>query len=253
MAKSRCPLFFYIKNMSCDKGTKNVGPNPLIYDMLYIVNPAILNDPGNLLIETASYLAKMFGSKERTYMINLAWKLKFFGFLPYFAFLFLTLSNGWKGMERQIDSYPVQGKQEEICILQKMKTESIKEFLEPDVQEVLFGDQKIVKFVLGLGWEDGYHMHATQDEALISEILTEVRNLRIYTEEDVSGYACDATVDLIFFTKDGIHGAISFNDDRLEIYDENWNSKLYQTEDMSALWKLCLVVYEEGDQISYWE
>ena len=123
---------------------------------------------------------------------------------------------------------------------------SIQELLEPEAQEVVFGDQKIVAFMLGLGWEDGYHEHFTEDEELIEQLVTEFRKLQVRVGGEEPDYTCDASEAFYFFTEDGNSVMIPFNSYCMEVRRDDGNDRLYHVENMNDFWKLCLRVYDEG-------
>lgn len=124
---------------------------------------------------------------------------------------------------------------------------SIQELLDPKAQEVLFGDQKVVAFMLGLGWEDGYHEHFTEDEELVEQLVTEFRKLQVRVDGEEPRYTCDANEAFIFFTEDGNSVMIPFNSYCMEVRRDDGNDRLYHVENMSDFWKLCLRVYDEGE------
>ena len=163
-------------------------------------------------------------------------KFGLFGILQY-LFISLLLGTGFEKDKKIIVDDKSQIKH----------TVSIEKYLETETKEVLYGDQKIAMLALGLGWEDGYHTHVTEDEELISQILSEVRNLRICTDKQVDTYTCDAGVDLLFYTQDGKSGVIQFNDTCLVMQMEDGKDQLWQVEDMNSLWELCLKIYDEGE------
>ena len=163
-------------------------------------------------------------------------KFGLFGILQY-LFISLLLGTGFEKDKKIIVDDKSQIKH----------TVSIEKYLETETKEVLLGDQKIAMLALGLGWEDGYHTYITEDEELISQILSEVRNLRICTDKQVDTYTCDAGVDLLFYTQDGKSGVIQFNDTCLVMQMEDGKDQLWQVEDMNSLWELCLKIYDEGE------
>ncbi len=125
----------------------------------------------------------------------------------------------------------------------RKSTASLLDYVDADVKKTVL-EEDVIAFELGLCWEDGYHVHRTEDPELIKQIVSKVQELEIRLNTASDAAACDAGYELIFVTKDG-KKMIPLNDWRLEIRGDH-NAVFYELENDDGLWELCHQVYVNG-------
>ena len=127
-------------------------------------------------------------------------------------------------------------------------TASLLDYVDEDIKKTVL-EKDIIAFELGLCREDGYHVHRTEDQELIKQIVSKVQELEIRLNTASNMAACDAGYELIFITKDG-KKMIPLNDWRLEIRGDHY-AVFYELENDDGLWELCHQVYEKGTLVDH--
>lgn len=122
-------------------------------------------------------------------------------------------------------------------------TAPLLDYVDEDIKKTVL-EEDIIAFELGLCWEDGYHIHRTEDQELIRQIVSKVQELEIRPDTAGDEAACDAGYELIFLTKDG-RKMIPLNDWRLEIRGDH-HAIFYELANDDGLWELCQQVYING-------
>ena len=127
-------------------------------------------------------------------------------------------------------------------------TAPLLDYVDEDIKKTVL-EEDIIAFELGLCWEDGYHVHHTEDQELIRQIVSKVQELEIRLDTASDMAACDAGYELIFVTKDE-KKMIPLNDWRLEIRGDHYEV-FYELANDDGLWELCRQVYENGTPVDY--